>query len=120
MLIEFFYHLLALDIPWFFDLLFSNLHYLFIFVAIMFIFGSGKKVFAGTVALTLLFWVFTDVSNIFQWISFAGEFLFIYYAVKICVLAFAEDDPKLSSKLILVNEIGAYSVWIIYNLVMVG
>ncbi|MEK6973596.1 MAG: hypothetical protein AABW72_06205 [archaeon] len=120
MLIEFLYHLMALDIAWIFGLIINNLQFLFIFIAIIFVFANGQKLIAGTIALILMLWILNDVGNIFQWATFVGGFLSIHYMVKIAVLAFAEDDPKLSSRLIWVNEISSYCVWIYYNFFMMG
>lgn len=120
MLIEFLYHLMALDIAWILELIINNLQFLFIFIAIIFVFANGQKLIAGTITLILMLWILNDVGNIFQWATFVGGFLSIHYMVKIAVLAFAEDDPKLSSRLIWVNEISSYCVWIYYNFFMAG
>lgn len=120
MLIEAIYHLVNLEFDWFIQLVLLNLHLLFVFVGIIFFFANGKKVFSGTVALVLMLWVLNDVGSIFRWATFVGGFLSIHYIIKIGVLAFAEDDPRMSKKLIWVNEISSYIVWIAYNFFVVG
>lgn len=62
-----------------------------------------------------MLWVLNDVANIFQFALFVGGFLTIHYIVKIAVLAFAEDDQRMSKRLIWINEISSYIVWIAYN-----
>lgn len=120
MLIEFLYHLVTLDFAWLMQLVLGNLHFLFIFVAIIFLFTNGKKVLVGAIALVLMLWILNDVGNIFKWATFVGGFLSIHYMIKIAVLAFAEDDEKMGSKLIWVNEISSYIVWIGYNFFVTG
>lgn len=120
MLVEFLSHLLALDIAWIVALIVDNLFFLFAFSALMYYFMNGKRMFVGFLVITLLMWVWLDMEHAASMVLFAGGFLSLYYLTKVAVIAAAENSKALKNKLIIVGEIQAVALIIIYNLFMVG
>ena len=120
MLLNFLSHLLAFDIAWIVALILNNLFFLFAFTAIMYYFMEGKRVLLGFFVITFVMWIWGDMENAAGLVIFATGFLSLYYITKVAVLAAAEHSPALKNKLIIVSEIQAIALVIIFNLFMVG
>lgn len=111
-------HAVALDIGWFIDVIFGNLLWVFLFIALAFYFVGGdfKKVLFSTLVITLIIFAWTDFGAILGFPIFVGSFLLLNYIVKLGSLAYATSHPKLKSKLIYVNNILAYLTFLVYLL----
>ena len=121
MFFEFLAAVISLDVNWLAGLLFSNLHYLFVFGAIGFFFwgNSVKKMAVIAVMFPILMWTWVDFEILSGWIWAVPAFMAIYYISKIAVLTWAEDTPQLKSKLVIISEIQALALIAIFNLFIV-
>jgi len=120
MFLEFAYNMLNLNFSWLFELVMYNLHYLFGFVLLMYYFTEGKNTLRGFIVLIFEIWAVLGWIDIFGWIGLVGGFLALNYIVKVALLTFIMDDPKLAPKLYWVNEISAFTVWALYNFYAMG
>ena len=120
MFLEFAYNMLNLNFVWIFDVIMNNLHYLFGFALLMYYFTDGKNAFRGFVILVFEIWAVLGWIDVFGWVGLVGGFLAINYIVKVALLTFIMDDPKLAPKLFWVNEIAAFTVWALYNFYAMG
>jgi len=118
MFFEFLNAVITLDLKWLADTVFLNLHYLFVFFALSYLFWDRKfkKAVFATLLFCLVAWAWGDFENVFGWFLFAGGFLSIYYVTKLVVLTFAENIPELKNNLVLVSELQFLLLFAAYNL----
>jgi len=121
MFFEFLNALLNFDIDWLAWILFANLHYLFLYAALLFILMDGKLKSAvpAFFFFCVVAWAFVDFQNISGWVFFVGGFLALSYVTRIAVLTYASADPKLFKYFIPLNFIVIYALWAAYNLFVV-
>ena len=118
MFMNFLTHLVALDVEWLVGLVMNNLLFLFMFVALIFIFYQGKKVLRGVIIMSLLAWAWIDLENIGGIVLFVGGFMLLYYITKLALLGFIENNPNMGTKLVLISEIQFIALVLFYNLFM--
>ena len=116
MIVEFLLHLIELDAAWFVQFFFSNIIWIFIFIATVFIFFEGKHVLLGTIVLIIDIWGWMDITSLLGWALFTGGLLATYYVSKVAILGFAAHDKKLQSKMPLITVLHGVFVIVIYNL----
>ena len=114
MFMEFLTHLLALDVEWLATLLLVNLHWLFFFVALIYMFCGGKNILKGVFVVTMLSWLYIDFGNLMGISILVGGYLIMTYLGKLAVLAWAENSPGLQNKLIPISEIQGISVLVLF------
>lgn len=121
MFFEFLQAVATLDLNWLAWLLFSNLHYLFLFGVLCFFFWgpSVRKAAIATIILSITAWIWYDFQTFSGWAWALPVFLGIYYITKVGVVAFAEDMPQLKKHLVLVQEIHFVGLFVVFNLFMV-
>ncbi|GEM_PF-3141309 len=112
----------ALNAQYFIDLVLGNLIISFIlFSAYFFFFGTSfKKLFYGSVVVTLSILAWVDLGSALGTAIFVGSFLLINYMFKLSSLAIAHDMPSLKPRLVFVNEIMAILAVIIYLVFLAG
>lgn len=96
-------HLISLDLMWFVSLLFANIVWIFMFLAIAhFFFNKVSLPLAfGVVAIYLI--ASTDFFNSIGWTSIAAGFLALNYVSRIVGTLVASTIESLQNKLSLVN-----------------
>jgi len=121
MFFEFLQAVVTLDLNWLAWLFFANFHYLFAFIAVLFIFfdGKTKTIITGFVLFCGLSWAMVDFNMVSGWVLFVGTFLAINYIAKLAILTFAEADAGLSKHLLVINMVSFFAMWSIYNLFLV-
>ena len=120
MIIEFLYRIIELDIPWLVNFASSNLIWIFIFIATIFIFFEGKHVLLATVILIIDVWAWISFTSLLDWVLLTGGLLAIYYISKIAILGFAANEKSLQKHLPLITVLHGAAVIILYNMFMVG
>ncbi len=108
-------HLLELDLGWFIYIALTNLHYLFAFATVMYIFRDYKSMWYGLILLTFAVWGYDKLPNFTGMVIWVGGFLAIYYITKIIVLMLAEDHPIFKKHLFLISGIQLWITLIVYN-----
>lgn len=120
MFVEVIQALIQFDLVCFLSLILNNLHWIFAFGAIVFIFSGGKKLFSGIIIITFSLWAMADGANMMGWVFVTGHFLLLLYITKFFILKFAEETPALQKRLIWVNEVSGYGTWILFNFWYLG
>lgn len=115
MFVEFFYHIVQFDFAYILEFVLLNLHWIFAFFALSFIFFSGKNTIRRFFILFLVPWIWFDFTGIMELIYLSGTFLTFYYIGEVALMKFAEDTPQLADKLIWVEE-----GWFITTLIVVN
>lgn len=115
MFIEIILHLAQFDLAWFIDLFLSNLHWVFAFFALGFIFFNGRKPWKKFIAVAAVPLIWEDFSALTGIVLFITEFLAIYYVIQIATLRFAEDYPQISNKLHWVEEFFTMALVLLFN-----
>ena len=116
MLVEFLAHLVALDLPWIANLILANLHWLFAFVAAVYIFYDGKRVVAPFILTVGLTWTITDFSTMSGWVWAVPTFLAFYYISRIALIIYCSEINKLKNILPVVFVVHFLAIYIIFNL----
>jgi len=115
MFVEIMQHLVLLDVIWFANLFLNNLHWVFAFFALGFIFFNGKTPWKKFVVIATVPLIWEDFTALTGIILFATEFLAIYYVVQIATMRFAEDYPQISNKLHWVEEFFTMALVVLFN-----
>ncbi len=119
MFLDFLVLVLSLDLGKLVGWLLFNLHWFFMFYALMHFFQDGQKVIKGFLLFILLIFVFVDFEILTGLTVFSAGFLFLHYTTKLMVILIGENTPSLQNKLILLSSIQGYLLIAVYNLVLV-
>ena len=114
--LEFISHVLNLDLAWLLNLVLANLHYLFMFALLMYVFLDGKRLVYGFVLVILYVFAFTDFLGILGMVFFSANLLMLYYIGKLSVLKAAEETPALKKNLIVINEAQGWITFLLFNI----
>lgn len=115
MFVEFFAHLINLDLAWIAELFLNNLFWIFaIFTASYFIFNKKHTVLGlGVIFFIVLGW--QDFTKLIGWLYLAPAFLAIYYLIELAWLTGFEHTKGLKKYFVLGEELLFISSLIIFN-----
>lgn len=119
MYLDFFYHLLNLDIAWIISMVLANLNYSFAFLCFGVLFLNKKsfsKIIIATVVIAIELWAYSEFSVAVGWTFLAGSFLFIFYATRFLLLVFAEETTSMKNKMVPLMLAQYLIVYIAFNL----
>ncbi len=109
-----------LDLGFFIDMVLSNIAWVFVFYAMIYIFFHGKKTFYFFVLWGFLLWAIMDWQNI-TGMAFSGAgFLLLYYVSKLGLLGFVESVPSLRKYIVVASSLSAYALIWLYTFLIGG
>ncbi|MFH1663427.1 MAG: hypothetical protein ABH986_01210 [archaeon] len=114
--IDFFVKFATLDLQWFVELAMDNLLWVFLFIAVAFVYNNNKfslKMFLVILISIISYIEFFDAVGI---IFLVGGFLFVYYAVEVILLTFTETMPQLKGKIAFVLTVYFFVMLTLYNI----
>ncbi len=116
MFLEIFVNVLSLN--WFYvvNLVLANLHWLFAFMAASFFTRDGKNVLAGFVTIILYLAASGEFVETVGWSVYIASFLFLHFVVRVSLIIFAADMPKIKDNLLAVLIIQFIITVTIFNL----
>ncbi len=119
MYLDFFYHLLSLDIFWIINMVLANLNYSFAFLCFGVLFLSKNnfsRIIIATFVIAIELWAYSEFSVVVGWTFLSGSFLFIFYATRFLLLVFAEETSSLKNKMVPLMLAQYLIVYIAFNL----
>jgi len=116
MLIEAINALLELNLSWFYEVIFLNLFWVFAFMAIAYMFWTGKKAFAGFFMVVFAIWQIADFTAVSGWVWAVGAFLFVHYVSRMSILIFVSDTKWLEPHLPKIYTVQFLILLVIFNL----
>ncbi|GEM_PF-3252092 len=81
-------HFLALDVPWIVDFLASNIFFIFMLFAAIYIVQDGKKVIPSFLTFAVIILLTKDLAPYFNLAIYTAVGLFIIYIFRLSVLSF--------------------------------
>ncbi|MBI4210862.1 MAG: hypothetical protein HY544_05135 [Candidatus Diapherotrites archaeon] len=109
-------HAAALDLGWLIDAAIGNLLWLFMFVAVSYLFFGGKRPLRAFLHVTLAVLFFASLLPFMGLGELAGPFLPLYYIIELSALKFAETTPALAKRLVWVEEFVFFGSILFFNL----
>lgn len=119
MIVEFLYHLVQADFAWVIGFVLGNLHWIFAFFAVSYIFFEGKHTLRRFFILFLVPWIWFDFTGLAGFVYLTGAFLTMYYIGEVAIMKFAEDVPKTAKKLVWVEEAWFLTTLIVVNFLLI-
>lgn len=112
--LDFFTHLAMLDLQWFVELAMNNIFWLFVLMAVTFVYNEMKwntKIF---IVIVIMIFSTVEAFEVMEIVILTGSFLFVYYIGEVVLLNFTETIPKLKGKLPFVLTIYFFIMTIAY------
>ena len=114
--LEVFVHVLGFDWFWFVNYVLGNLQWFFAFFAAAFINRDGKNYLSGFLAIVLYLFASGEFVQTVGWSVYVASFLFLHFLVRVVLIIFAADLPKLKNNLLAVLVIQFVVTVTVFNL----
>ncbi len=108
----------ALDFSGLVEIFLSNLHWVFVFFALGFIFFEGKNPVRAFMHITVAALFIFTLIPFAGWADITGTFIAFYYVIDLSVLKFAESIPYFARRLIWVEEGIFFGSLVLFNLIL--
>ncbi|MDO8428656.1 MAG: hypothetical protein Q7S92_05585 [Candidatus Diapherotrites archaeon] len=118
--VEFFIHLIGLDLGWLLNYTISNFLWLFMFAALAFYLWEGKTWIYASMAVFVLLTLEQDVMTSTGWMYLTGTFLTLEMLSQTALTIVTEDMEKLRGKIPLITTIRFLVLVCFYNLFLGG
>ena len=97
--LDFFTHLAMLDLQWFVELAMNNIFWVFVLLAITFVYNEMKWSTKIFIVIVIMIFSTVEAFEVMGIIILVGGFLFVYYIGEIILLSFTETIPSLKGKM---------------------
>jgi len=114
--IEWIPRLVALDLQWFVELAMDNLLWVFLLLAITFIYNSNKFSLRNFLVIVIMIFSTVEALGNVGIVILVGSFLFVYYIVEVILVTFTETVPGFQGKIPFVLTIYFFVMLVLYNL----
>ena len=118
--VEFFVHLIALDLGWLLNYAIENALWLFMFAGLAFYLWEGKTWIYASMAVFVLLTLEQDVMSVTGWMYLTGAFLTLEMLSQTALTIVTEDMEKLRGKIPLITTIRFLILVSFYNLFLGG
>ena len=116
---EFMVRIFTLDISWIADAIMSNLLWVFMIIAAIYILQGGKKVLLGSITAVAVIFISIDLDPFFNLAIYTAMGLIVLFLLRLTLIITTENTPKLSGFLKLAWFLSWYVTLYVYNIYLV-